>query len=102
MDHPLSRRTALLLFAAVVLSWGLNWAVTKIIVHSVFPLWRPRSARRSARSFQDRAWHDCDSEACGYRAEGSARRRRRTAVSARVCMAAMRSAAALYVVGQSG
>lgn len=46
MDHPLSRRTALLLFAAVVLSWGLNWAVTKIIVHSVFPLWA--TAIRSA------------------------------------------------------
>lgn len=39
MDHPLSRRTALLLFAIVVVSWGLNWAVTKVIVHSVFPLW---------------------------------------------------------------
>src|SRR4029079_6193443 len=39
MDHPLRRHTALLLFAAVVLSWGLNWAVTKTIVHSVFPLW---------------------------------------------------------------
>ena len=39
MDHALPRRTALLLFAIVVVSWGLNWAVTKIIVHSVFPLW---------------------------------------------------------------
>lgn len=39
MDHPLPRRTALLLFAVVVTTWGLNWAVTKIIVHSVFPLW---------------------------------------------------------------
>ncbi len=39
MDHALSRRTALLLFAVVVVSWGLNWAVTKIIVHSVLPLW---------------------------------------------------------------
>jgi len=46
MDHPLSRRAALLLFAAVVLSWGLNWAITKIIVHSVFPLWA--TAIRSA------------------------------------------------------
>ena len=26
MDHPLSRRAALLLFAVVVLSWGMNWA----------------------------------------------------------------------------
>jgi drug/metabolite transporter (DMT)-like permease len=39
MDHALSRRTALLLFAIVVVTWGLNWAVTKVIVHSVFPLW---------------------------------------------------------------
>ena len=39
MDHALPRRTAVLLFAVVVVSWGLNWAVTKIIVHSVFPLW---------------------------------------------------------------
>ncbi len=39
MDHVLPRRTALLLFAIVVVSWGLNWAVTKVIVHSVFPLW---------------------------------------------------------------
>jgi drug/metabolite transporter (DMT)-like permease len=46
MDHSLSRRTALLLFAAVVLSWGLNWAVTKTIVHTVFPLWA--TAIRSA------------------------------------------------------
>jgi drug/metabolite transporter (DMT)-like permease len=46
MDHPLARRTALLLFAAVVLSWGMNWAVTKVIVHSVFPLWA--TAIRSA------------------------------------------------------
>ncbi len=46
MDHPLARRTALLLFAAVVLSWGLNWTVTKVIVQSVFPLWA--TAIRSA------------------------------------------------------
>lgn len=39
MDHPLPRRTALLLFAIVVVTWGLNWAVTKVIVHSVVPLW---------------------------------------------------------------
>jgi drug/metabolite transporter (DMT)-like permease len=39
MDHALSRRTALLLFAIVVVTWGLNWAVTKVIVHTVFPLW---------------------------------------------------------------
>src|SRR5882724_1949490 len=46
MDQTLSRRTALLLFAAVVLSWGVNWAVTKVIVHSVFPFWA--TAIRSA------------------------------------------------------
>src|ERR1700748_2186121 len=39
MDHSLSRRAALLLFAAVVLSWGLNWAVTKILVQDVAPFW---------------------------------------------------------------
>jgi drug/metabolite transporter (DMT)-like permease len=46
MDHPLPRRTALLLFAVVVVCWGLNWAVTKTIVHSVSPLWA--TAIRSA------------------------------------------------------
>ena len=46
MDPSLSRRTALLLFAVVVFSWGLNWAVTKTIVHSVFPFWA--TAIRSA------------------------------------------------------
>ena len=46
MDHALARRTALLLFAAVVMSWGLNWAVTKTIVQTVAPLWA--TAIRSA------------------------------------------------------
>lgn len=46
MDETLSRRFALLLFAAVVLSWGVNWTVTKVIVHSVFPFWA--TALRSA------------------------------------------------------
>jgi drug/metabolite transporter (DMT)-like permease len=46
MDHPLSRHKALLLFAVVVVAWGLNWAVTKTIVHSVHPLWA--TAIRSA------------------------------------------------------
>ncbi|ARP80818.1 EamA family transporter [Bordetella genomosp. 8] len=36
---PLSRRYAGLLFALVILSWGLNWTATKIIVHQVTPLW---------------------------------------------------------------
>ncbi|WP_024511133.1 DMT family transporter [Bradyrhizobium sp. ARR65] len=39
MDYALPRRVAFLLFAIVVVTWGLNWAVTKVIVHSVFPLW---------------------------------------------------------------
>ena len=46
MDPTLTRRTALLLFAVVVLSWGVNWTVTKIIVQSVSPLWA--TAIRSA------------------------------------------------------
>lgn len=46
MDHTLSRRMAFLLFAVVVVTWGLNWAVTKTIVHSVTPLWT--TAIRSA------------------------------------------------------
>lgn len=36
---PLSRRYAIALLAIVVLSWGLNWPVTKLIVASVPPLW---------------------------------------------------------------
>ena len=39
MNHSLSRPTALMLFAVVVICWGLNWAITKTIVQSVFPLW---------------------------------------------------------------
>jgi drug/metabolite transporter (DMT)-like permease len=46
MDHMLSRRAALLLFAVVVLMWGSNWAVTKTLVLSVSPLWA--TAIRSA------------------------------------------------------
>jgi drug/metabolite transporter (DMT)-like permease len=42
----LSSRTAFLLFLVVVLVWGTNWTVTKIIVASVTPLWT--SAFRSA------------------------------------------------------
>ena len=45
-EHPLRRRKALLLFAVVVVSWGLNWLVTKTLVHSVPPLWT--TAIRSA------------------------------------------------------
>ena len=39
MNHSLSRPAALMLFAVVVICWGLNWAITKTIVQSVFPLW---------------------------------------------------------------
>jgi drug/metabolite transporter (DMT)-like permease len=39
MDHVLSRRKALLLFAIVVVCWGLNWVVTKELVRSATPLW---------------------------------------------------------------
>jgi drug/metabolite transporter (DMT)-like permease len=46
MDHILSRRAALLLFAVVVLMWGSNWAVTKALVLAVSPLWA--TAIRSA------------------------------------------------------
>ena len=46
MNPMLSRQAALLLFAVVVAVWGSNWAVTKIVVQSVSPLWA--SAIRSA------------------------------------------------------
>jgi drug/metabolite transporter (DMT)-like permease len=39
MSHHLSKPTAVLLFAVVVLCWGINWPVTKMIVASVPPLW---------------------------------------------------------------
>ena len=39
MQPPLSRRSALLLFAAIVMAWGLTWPITKILVQSVSPLW---------------------------------------------------------------
>lgn len=39
MSETLSRRTAILLFAVVVLSWGITWPVTKAIVAQVTPLW---------------------------------------------------------------
>ncbi|MEH2483810.1 drug/metabolite transporter (DMT)-like permease [Nitrobacteraceae bacterium AZCC 2146] len=45
-EHILSRRTSLLLFAVVVVMWGLNWVVTKTLVQSVSPLWA--TAIRSA------------------------------------------------------
>jgi drug/metabolite transporter (DMT)-like permease len=45
-NAPLTRTTAILLFAVVVLSWGITWPVTKAIVAEVSPLWA--SAIRSA------------------------------------------------------
>jgi drug/metabolite transporter (DMT)-like permease len=39
MNHMLSRRAALFLFAVVVVAWGSNWMVTKTLVASVSPLW---------------------------------------------------------------
>ena len=33
------RRTALVLFAVVILAWGLNWTVVKLTLESVAPLW---------------------------------------------------------------
>lgn len=38
-SHPLGRTPALLLFAVVVLCWGLNWPVTKLVVRDMPPLW---------------------------------------------------------------
>jgi drug/metabolite transporter (DMT)-like permease len=38
-EHSLSRRKALMLFAVIVVTWGLNWLVTKTLVHSIPPLW---------------------------------------------------------------
>ncbi len=35
----MSRRQALLLFVAIVIIWGINWTVTKLIVLSVTPIW---------------------------------------------------------------
>jgi drug/metabolite transporter (DMT)-like permease len=46
MQPHLSRRSALLLFAVIVVAWGLNWTITKTLVQSVTPLWI--TATRSA------------------------------------------------------
>lgn len=46
MAVRLQRRAALALFAVVILAWGFNWTVTKLLVQSVPPLWL--SAIRSA------------------------------------------------------
>jgi drug/metabolite transporter (DMT)-like permease len=39
MQPQISRRSALLLFAVIVVAWGLNWTITKTLVQSVSPLW---------------------------------------------------------------
>lgn len=39
MSETLPRRTALLLFAAVIVGWGTTWPVTKALVAHVPPLW---------------------------------------------------------------
>jgi len=39
MNTPLSPRIAVGLFAIVVVAWGVNWSVTKLLVHDVPPLW---------------------------------------------------------------
>src|SRR5260370_32241310 len=39
MEGTLPGGAALIVFAVVVLAWGFNWAVTKMIVHSISPLW---------------------------------------------------------------
>jgi drug/metabolite transporter (DMT)-like permease len=39
MNERLSRRAALVLFGLVILCWGFNWTVAKLLVQSVPPLW---------------------------------------------------------------
>lgn len=39
MSGDISNRQATFLFAIVVLAWGTNWPVIKLIVESVSPLW---------------------------------------------------------------
>jgi len=39
MQPQISRRSALLLFAVIVMAWGLTWTVTKVLVQSLPPLW---------------------------------------------------------------
>lgn len=46
MNVRLSRGAALALFSVVILAWGFNWTVTKMLVQSVTPLWM--AAIRSA------------------------------------------------------
>jgi drug/metabolite transporter (DMT)-like permease len=39
MQPQISHRSALLLFAVIVIAWGLSWTITKVLVQSVSPLW---------------------------------------------------------------
>jgi drug/metabolite transporter (DMT)-like permease len=39
VSHELSARAAAALLAIVVVAWGTNWPVTKMIVHDMSPLW---------------------------------------------------------------
>jgi drug/metabolite transporter (DMT)-like permease len=39
MNEGLSRRAAMALFGLVILCWGFNWPVAKVLVQSVSPLW---------------------------------------------------------------
>ena len=51
-DVMTSRSTtsaALLLFAFVIVAWGLNWTVTKLIVTQVTPLWSDSYSHRHRR-----------------------------------------------------
>ena len=39
MNQPLSRRSALALFAIVIFAWGFNWTVAKLTLEAMTPLW---------------------------------------------------------------
>jgi drug/metabolite transporter (DMT)-like permease len=39
MTPPLSTRKATALFVIVVIAWGINWSVTKLLVEAIPPLW---------------------------------------------------------------
>jgi drug/metabolite transporter (DMT)-like permease len=46
LNQALTKRAALALFAVVILCWGFNWVVTKLLVQTVSPMWM--TAIRSA------------------------------------------------------
>jgi drug/metabolite transporter (DMT)-like permease len=43
VSHGLSARAAATLLAMIVVAWGTNWPVTKMIVHDMSPLWSTAS-----------------------------------------------------------